>query len=60
MKLKDILLAMLLFTCLGFTSCDDLLDVEGDEAAAGKTLRKDDGAGKATFVSLMGADAALA
>ena len=32
--------------------------VEGDEAAAGKALRKDQGAGKATFVSLMGVDAA--
>ena len=43
---------------LAFQIADDLLDVEGDEAAAGKALRKDDGAGKATFVSLMGADAA--
>jgi farnesyl diphosphate synthase len=43
---------------LAFQIADDLLDVEGDEAAAGKALRKDEGAGKATFVSLMGVDAA--
>ncbi|MXO74016.1 polyprenyl synthetase family protein [Altererythrobacter aerius] len=39
---------------LAFQIADDLLDVEGDEALAGKALRKDDAAGKATFVSLMG------
>ena len=43
---------------LAFQIADDLLDVEGDEAAAGKALRKDESAGKATFVSLMGVDAA--
>ncbi len=43
---------------LAFQIADDLLDVEGDEHAAGKALRKDDGAGKATFVSLLGAEAA--
>ena len=43
---------------LAFQIADDLLDVSGDEAAAGKALRKDAGAGKATFVSLMGEDAA--
>ena len=32
--------------------------MEGDEALAGKKLRKDDGAGKETFVSLLGVDAA--
>lgn len=41
---------------LAFQIADDLLDVEGDEAKAGKALRKDADAGKATFVSLMGAD----
>ncbi len=41
---------------LAFQITDDLLDVEGDEDAAGKALRKDEKAGKATFVSLMGAD----
>ncbi|MXO85195.1 polyprenyl synthetase family protein [Altererythrobacter aurantiacus] len=43
---------------LAFQIADDLLDVEGDEAKAGKALRKDEDAGKATFVSLMGVDAA--
>ncbi|WP_408590814.1 polyprenyl synthetase family protein [Novosphingobium sp.] len=39
---------------LAFQIVDDLLDVEGDEAAAGKALRKDERAGKETFVSLLG------
>lgn len=39
---------------LAFQIADDLLDVEGDEAAAGKALRKDEGQHKATFVTLMG------
>jgi farnesyl diphosphate synthase len=43
---------------LAFQIADDLLDHEGDEAKAGKTLRKDEGQGKATFVSLMGAEQA--
>ena len=43
---------------LAFQIADDLLDCEGDESKAGKALRKDAGAGKATFVSLMGADKA--
>ena len=43
---------------LAFQIADDLLDHEGDEAKAGKTLRKDAERGKATFVSLMGADQA--
>ncbi|HEX4694334.1 farnesyl diphosphate synthase [Sphingomonas sp.] len=43
---------------LAFQIADDLLDVEGDEAKAGKKLRKDAGAGKETFVSLLGADRA--
>jgi len=41
---------------LAFQIADDLLDVEGDEAAAGKALRKDKVQDKATFVTLMGAD----
>lgn len=45
---------------LAFQIADDLLDHEGDEAKAGKALRKDDGQGKQTFVSLMGAEAARA
>lgn len=43
---------------LAFQIVDDLLDVEGDEAALGKTVGKDQAAGKATFVSALGADAA--
>lgn len=45
---------------LAFQIADDLLDHEGDEAAAGKKLHKDAEAGKATFVSLLGADRARA
>jgi farnesyl diphosphate synthase len=43
---------------LAFQIADDILDVEGDEAQVGKALRKDGAAGKATFVSLLGLDAA--
>ena len=43
---------------LAFQIADDLLDVEGDETLAGKALRKDEEQGKATFVSLMGAEKA--
>ena len=39
---------------LAFQIADDLLDHAGDEETAGKRLRKDAGAGKATFVSLLG------
>jgi farnesyl diphosphate synthase len=40
---------------LAFQIADDLLDHQGDAVKAGKALRKDAGAGKATFVALMGA-----
>jgi farnesyl diphosphate synthase len=43
---------------LAFQIRDDILDVEGDPDAAGKRLRKDADAGKATFVSLLGLDGA--
>ncbi len=43
---------------LAFQIADDILDVAGDAEAAGKRLRKDDAAGKATFVSLLGLDGA--
>lgn len=43
---------------LAFQIADDLLDLEGDEAAAGKALRKDDAQGKQTFLSLLGPDRA--
>jgi len=45
---------------LAFQIADDLLDHAGDEAAAGKRLRKDERAGKATFVSLLGEERARA
>ena len=41
-----------------FQIADDILDVEGDASKAGKALRKDADAGKATFVSLLGLDGA--
>ena len=43
---------------LAFQIADDILDIEGDADKAGKRLRKDAGAGKATFVSLLGMDGA--
>lgn len=43
---------------LAFQIADDLMDVEGDEAIAGKTLGKDVRAGKETLVSLLGVDRA--
>ncbi|MBS0474487.1 MAG: polyprenyl synthetase family protein [Proteobacteria bacterium] len=39
---------------LAFQISDDLLDHAGDEGKAGKALRKDAGAGKQTFVALLG------
>jgi farnesyl diphosphate synthase len=45
---------------LAFQIADDILDVTGDEAKTGKRVGKDAGAGKATFVSLLGLDGATA
>lgn len=45
---------------LAFQIADDILDVTGDAAKAGKRLQKDATAGKATFVSLLGLEPARA
>lgn len=43
---------------LCFQICDDLLDATGDVETVGKAVAKDSGAGKATFVDLLGVDGA--
>lgn len=43
---------------LAFQIADDILDAEGDEALAGKRLRKDEARGKETFLTLLGLDRA--
>ncbi|MCH5276633.1 MAG: polyprenyl synthetase family protein [Desulfovibrionaceae bacterium] len=45
---------------IAFQITDDILDVVGDEAEAGKNLRHDGRAAKATWPSLLGLDAARA
>ncbi|MGN6269820.1 MAG: polyprenyl synthetase family protein [Sphingomonas sp.] len=43
---------------LAFQIADDVLDATGNEALVGKKLGKDEGAGKETFLSLLGLDRA--
>jgi len=43
---------------LAFQIQDDLLDIEGDAATTGKAVQKDQAAGKATFVSILGVERA--
>jgi farnesyl diphosphate synthase len=43
---------------LAFQIADDLLDIEGDAAEVGKDVRRDEAAGKATFVSILGPERA--
>ncbi|WP_084400052.1 polyprenyl synthetase family protein [Henriciella aquimarina] len=43
---------------LAYQIADDLLDVTGDQEVVGKTLRRDEAAGKANFVTVLGVDGA--
>ena len=43
---------------LAYQIADDLLDAEGDQDVVGKTLRRDESAGKANFVTVLGVDGA--
>jgi len=43
---------------LAFQIADDLLDIEGTEAETGKPVQRDEEAGKATFVSILGVERA--
>ena len=43
---------------LAYQIADDLLDVTGDQETVGKTLRRDEAAGKANFVTVLGVEGA--
>ncbi|MEM5517765.1 polyprenyl synthetase family protein [Henriciella sp. AS95] len=43
---------------LAYQIADDLLDATGDQTVVGKTLRSDEAAGKANFVTILGVDGA--
>ena len=43
---------------LAYQIADDLLDATGDQSVVGKTLRSDEQAGKANFVTILGIDGA--
>ncbi|RIJ14296.1 polyprenyl synthetase family protein [Henriciella mobilis] len=43
---------------LAYQIADDLLDAEGDQDVVGKTLRRDESAGKANFVTVLGIEGA--
>lgn len=60
MPLREALRAYAHDLGLAFQITDDLLDVEGSREETGKEVRKDAEAGKATFVSILGAERARA
>ncbi len=55
-KARQVLLSYAQYLGLAFQIADDLLDALGTEAEVGKKVGKDAAAGKATFVSLLGAE----